>query len=211
MKHFLLALSLTLICGVAVAKEYTVTSPDGHLSVTVNAGKTLTYSIERDGVSLIAPSTLSLTLEGGTVWGPETRFRKAVRRSMDVTLDAPLFKRAQVRDHFNELSLLAKDFKLVFRAYNDGIAWRYEPVAPVTVKSEEVTFTFAGDWPAYIPYVSQHTETLESQFFSSQESQYTHSPGRPSGLSARYGGGPRRHKALHHGGRPHRLSRHVPL
>ena len=176
MKHFLLALSLTLICGVAVAKEYTVTSPDGHLSVTVNAGKTLTYSIERDGVSLIAPSTLSLTLKGGTVWGPETRFRKAVRRSMDVTLDAPLFKRAQVRDHFNELSLLAKDFKLVFRAYNDGIAWRYEPVAPVTVKSEEVTFTFAGDWPAYIPYVSQHTETLESQFFSSQESQYTHSP-----------------------------------
>ena len=176
MKRFLLAFSLLAIFASATAKEYTLVSPDGHLTVTVNAGKTLTYAIQRDGLSLMAPSELSLTLQDGTVWGPETRFRKAVRRSVDVSVDAPLFKRSQVRDHFNELSLLAKDFKLVFRAYDDAIAWRYQPVEPVNVKAEEVTFCFAGDWNAYIPYVSQHTETLESQFFSSQESQYSHHP-----------------------------------
>ena len=174
MKRTLLVLALAAVCSLAAAKDYTVTSPDGHLSVKIDAGKTLTYSIERDGLLLIKPSCLQLTLENGRQWGPSAQIKKAVTRTVDTTVDAPLFKRSQVRDHFNELVLQTKEYSLVFRAYDDGIAWRFVPVKPVTVKSEDILFSFAQDWPAYIPYVNQHTQTLEDQFFSSQESQYTH-------------------------------------
>ena len=174
MKRTLLVLALAAVCSLAAAKDYTVTSPDGHLSVKIDAGKTLTYSIERDGLLLIKPSCLQLTLDNGKQWGPSAQVKKAVTRTVDTTVDAPLFKRSQVRDHFNELVLQTKEYNLVFRAYDDGIAWRFVPVKPVTVKSEDILFTFAQDWPAYIPYVNQHTQTLEGQFFSSQESHYTH-------------------------------------
>ena len=174
MKRILTVLALAAVCGLAAAKDFTVTSPDGHLSVKIDAGKALTYSIERDGLLLIKPSVLQLTLENGTLWGPSAQIKKAVTRSVDNTVDSPVFKRAQVRDHFNELELQTKEYKLVFRAYDDGIAWRFVPVKPVTVKAEDILFSFAQDWPAYIPYVNQHTQTLEGQFFSSQESHYTH-------------------------------------
>ena len=174
MKRILSVLALVAVCSLAAAKDYSVTSPDGHLSVKIDAGKTLTYSIERDGMLLIKPSCLQLTLENGKLWGPSAQIRKAVTRSVDNTLESPVFKRSTVRDHFNELMLQTKEYNLVFRAYDDGIAWRFEPVKPVTVKSEDILFTFAQDWPAYIPYVNQHTQTLEGQFFSSQESHYTH-------------------------------------
>ena len=174
MKRILSVLALVAVCSLAAAKDYSVTSPDGHLSVKIDAGKTLTYSIERDGMLLIKPSCLQLTLESGKLWGPSAQIKKAVTRSVDNTLESPVFKRSTVRDHFNELVLQTKEYNLVFRAYDDGIAWRFEPVKPVTVKSEDILFTFAQDWPAYIPYVNQHTQTLEGQFFSSQESHYTH-------------------------------------
>ena len=128
----------------------------------------------RDGVVLIEPSCLQISLADGKVWGPDARIRKAVRRSVDTSVEAPLFKRSSVRDHFNEVALVTKEYKLVFRAYDDGIAWRFEPVKPVTVRAEDICFTFADDWKAFIPYVNQHTQTLDSQFFSSQESQYNH-------------------------------------
>ncbi len=174
MKRTLFVWALAAVCSLASAKDYTVTSPDGHLSVKIDAGKTLTYSIERDGLLLIQPSRLQLTLENGKLWGPSAQIKKAVTRTVDTTVDAPVFKRSRVRDHFNELVLQTKEYNLVFRAYDDGIAWRFVPVKPVTVKSEDILFSFAQDWPAYIPYVNQHTQTLESQFFSSQEAHYTH-------------------------------------
>lgn len=164
-----LAMGLTL-----QAKDYTVSSPDGHLNVTIYAGNSLSYSVSLDGQQLIGPSALSLTLADGSVWGPGTKFTKAQRRSVDEMVEAPVFKRSQVRDHYNELCLRSKAFSLVFRAYDDGIAWRFVPVKPVDVQAEEATFSFAKDWKAYIPYVSQNTQSLETQFVNSFESQYSH-------------------------------------
>ncbi len=168
--------TLLALCAAAVwaqAKDYTVVSPDGHLSVTVQTGKCLTYSVQRDGIALLSPSSIGLTLEDGTLWGPGTKFTKATKQSVDALYDAPVFKRSQVRDHYNQLTLRAKGFEVQFRAYDDGIAYRFVPAGPVTVKEEEASFSFAQDWEAYVPYVNQHTETLDSQFFSSQEAHYT--------------------------------------
>ena len=172
---------LTLILAFAAmfaagAKPYVVSSPDGRLKVTVDAGDKFTYSLERNGTVLLQPSEIGLSLADGTVWGPGSKFRKPMRRSVDVSFDALYFKRNTVRDRYNELVLPAKGFRVVFRVYDDGMAYRFETDKPVTVESEQATFSFAGDWPAYVPYVSHNTESLEGQFMSSCESQYAHHP-----------------------------------
>ena len=174
MKRLLTLWALCASVMAVQAKDYKLASPDGRLTLSVQTGERFTYSVSREGVVLLEPSAIGLTLADGTVWGPGTRFSKAVRRSVNTTYDAPVFKRSTVKDHYNELCLKAKGFEVQFRAYDDGIAWRFVPAKPVTVKAEETVFAFAKDWKAYIPYVNQHTETLESQFFSSQEAQYTH-------------------------------------
>lgn len=56
------------VCGIAAgvvnAKEYTLSSPDGHVRLTVDAGKRLTWSLMHDSTTVIAPSPISLSLDG---------------------------------------------------------------------------------------------------------------------------------------------------
>ena len=178
MKHFsslfrLMALSGALLAGLSLsAKNYTLLSPDGQVRVEVQTGSALTYSVYRDGAVLLTDSPIGLALADGTVWGAGTRFSRVSRRSVDETIPSTVYKRSQVHNRCNELSLKAKGFTLLFRAYDDGIAWRFVPDKAVTVSSEEANFVFAGDYKAYVPYVCQHTETLESQYFNSFESRY---------------------------------------
>ena len=167
----ILALFALFAAFSAAAKDYTLLSPDGHLKINVRDGATLTYSVSYNGTELITPSEIGLTLEDGTLYGPGTRFTKAVRSNRDQTFQAAVFKRSEVRDYCNELRLRAKDFDLVFRAYNDGAAYRYEPKKPITVKSEKATFRFADDWPAYVPYTG-NGDNDGSQFYTSFESLY---------------------------------------
>ena len=174
MKKQLFILFVALMATAVQAKDYKVASPDGHVNVSVSTGKALTYSIQRDGIQLISPSEISLTLSDGRVWGSGSRFSKAVRRHVDNKLKPVIFKRSVVTDCYNELQLRSRDFTLCFRVYDDGVAWRFCPAKAVTVTAEQATFAFADDWQAYIPYVRQNGETLESQFYTSFESQYHH-------------------------------------
>ena len=170
MKKILVLFAL-LAAFSAAAKDYTLLSPDGRLKISVQDGTTLTYSVSYNGTVLINPSEIGLTLEDGTLYGSGTRFTKAVRSSRDQTFQAAIFKRSEVQDKCNELRLKAKDFDLVFRAYNDGAAYRYEPRKAITVKSEKATFRFADDWPAYVPYTG-NGDNDGSQFYTSFESLY---------------------------------------
>ena len=170
MKKFIALLSL-LLAFTAAGKDYSLLSPDGRLQISVQTGSVLTYAVSYDGQQLITPSEIGLTLEDGTLFGPGTKFTKAVKSARNQSFQTALFKRSEVKDVCNELRLKAKGWDLVFRAYNDGAAYRYEPQKPVTVKSEKATFRFAEDWPAYVPYTG-NGDSDGSQFYTSFESTY---------------------------------------
>ena len=169
----LIALFSLMLAITAAAKDYTLLSPDGRLQISVQTGQTLTYAVSYNGQALITPSEIGLTLENGTLYGPGTKFTKAVKSARNQSFQTALFKRSVVNDVCNELRLRAKDFDVVFRAYDDGAAYRFEPQKPVTVKSEKATFRFADDWPAYVPYTG-NGDNDGSQFYTSFEAQYQH-------------------------------------
>lgn len=168
-------ITATLLPSAAKDATYKVTSPDGHLTATVSIGKTVSYSVARDAVSLIEPSEISMTLSGGIVFGENDKVRKVRKASVDQTLPAIAYKKAVVRDNCNEISIIFKEFTLTFRAYDEGVAYRFTSSLKNDSKvlAEKAQFNFAKDWDAYVPYVKQHTETLENQYWNSFENTYS--------------------------------------
>ena len=164
MRPLLLLLTCAaLLPGTAYAaapRHFELASPDGHLRLGVDAGPQITYTLDRDGVSVMAPSGLSVQLADGTAYDGSVRFEKALRRSVDDSFATPVYKRATVRDHFNELTLRYKTFDLVFRAYDAGVAWRFvsRAKAGFTVRDEQAEFRFAEDVEATVPYVRHDSQ-----------------------------------------------------
>lgn len=171
-------LALTMFSASIHAKVYTLTSPDSHISVTVTEGECVRYDVERDGVVLLKDASASMTLMDGRVFGAQTKASKVLRRSVDQTVSTVVYQKKVVRDRFNELTLRYKEYDVIFRAYDKGVAYRFvaHTKAPFKVQSEKADFAFAGDWNMFVPYVAQHLETLESQLFSSFENRYVHAP-----------------------------------
>ena len=157
--------------------NYRVTSPDGHISATVMVGEDIRYSVSRNEQTLIAPSTISMDLSDGTVFGQNDKVRKTVRTSFDETFSTVAYKKAEVRDNYNQILLNFKEFSLIFRAYNDGVAYRFvsnlDKKKTYEVISEQAEFNFGEDRQAFIPYVNSGAKTVEGQYFNSFENTYT--------------------------------------
>ncbi|MDE6857521.1 MAG: glycoside hydrolase family 97 protein, partial [Alistipes sp.] len=140
----------------------------------------LTYDIVRDGRTLLEPSPIALTLSDGRELGPSARVLKASRTSVDTTVPSPLYRSAEVRDRYNSLTLRMKGgWSVEFRAYADGIAYRFATTArqPFEITGEQVVFRFPGDFTATVPYVAVGSDgDFESQFRNSFENTYTTAP-----------------------------------
>lgn len=179
MRNLLMAILLTICASPLFAqKSYTLTSPDGKIVVTIEAGKQLTYSVAQDGETVLFPSQIALRLGDGRTLGENSRVRSARTRSVDETIVAPFYKRAEVTDRCNELTLAFREkFAVVFRAYDDGAAYRFTTDFPAdfVVENETAQFEFGKDCKAYIPYV-RIKGTLEQQYNNSFENVYTVTP-----------------------------------
>lgn len=180
-KRFLFSIAAAFLFAAtpSFAKDvnYRVTSPDGHISATVIVGEDIRYSVSRNEQTLIAPSTISMNLSDGTVFGRNDKVRKTVRTSFDDTFSTVAYKKAEVRDNYNQISLNFKEFSLIFRAYDDGVAYRFvsnlDKKKTYEVISEQAEFNFGEDRQAFIPYVNSGAKTVEGQYFNPFENTYT--------------------------------------
>ena len=173
-----LAAALIAVTAFAAPKTYELKSPDGKLSVSVNAGEGIFYTLSHEGDLLLDKSQISMATVQGDLFGGVQPVKKVTRRSVSQTLPTVLYKKAQVKDEFNEMTLKFKKFSLVFRAYDEGMAYRF--VSHLTgayeVEHEFANFNFAEDWNMWAAYVCQHTQTLESQYYNSFENRYEYIP-----------------------------------
>lgn len=176
-KIFITALAL-MTAGSCLAKVQTfdLTSPDASICASIKVEADVTLSVSIDGKSILSPSPISMTLDDGTVYGAADRVRKAVRRTVDETFPTPIYKRSEVRNHFNELTLMFDEFSLLVRAYDDGVAYRFvsKSKKPFKVMSEQADFTFPENWKFRGSYVAGSKRTVEAQYYNSQENLYTY-------------------------------------
>jgi alpha-glucosidase len=154
----------------------TVTSPDGKIVVNIDLVGELTYSLAVDGREIFAPSRLGMMLYDGTMLGASVELLDLSTASVDSTWENPFGKRRTVRNHYNELTLTFLDrtskkfiFQVVFRVFDDGVAFRYVVPEQSDLKElvlyrdlTEFKFKFPGD---HICYAGEH----DKKFRSSQE------------------------------------------
>ena len=173
-----LAAALRVISAFAAPKDYVLRSPDEKLLVTIETGNGISYTLKHDGDLLLDRSEIGMYMTDGTVFGGYLNVKKASTRTVSETIKAIMYKKAEIKDEFNELTLKFKDFSLIFRAYDDGMAYRFvsHKEEAYNVDYETAEFNFAKDWNMWAAYVCQHTETLESQYYNSFENQYSYTP-----------------------------------
>ncbi|WP_080905762.1 glycoside hydrolase family 97 protein [Parabacteroides sp. Marseille-P3160] len=177
----LLAAASMMVCSFSFAeKKFTLKAPDGQLQVDITIDKTIEYSVTQGSDLLISPSPISMTLTNGQAFGIDPKFQKKSTRSVNQTIAPPVYKRAEIKDEFNELALKFKgDYTLIFRAYNEGVAYRFVSTSSkgFEVQSEQASFRFPADAQAFVPYVKGRTDAgFEAQFFNSFENTYEHIP-----------------------------------
>ena len=174
----ILAAVLMTVGAAAASKHYELKSPDGNLVVSIEAGEGVSYSLTHGQDLLIAMTNIAMATVEGVYFGGVQPVKKVTRRSVSETIQTVVYKKVEVKDEFNEIVLRFKNFSVVFRAYDDGMAYRFisHLKGQYHIEYEMAKFDFVQDWNMWVAYVAQHTETLESQFYNSFENRYSYTP-----------------------------------
>jgi alpha-glucosidase len=172
MKRTLLMIALVAITAYSLmAKEYKVTSPDGKIAIVVNVGNDIKFYTTYDGKEVINASKVAMTLADGTVMGDNSRVKK-VKYSQINEIIKPVVasKRSEIADNCNIMAIsFNSDFALQFRAYNDGVAYRFETSKKedITIRNEVSRFSFPAGSVSWYP--------LETSFMSHNERTFIYS------------------------------------
>ena len=171
-------LILCVLCAFSAQaqKQYSLTSPDGKLKTNITTGKQLTYDITFHNQQVLEASPLSMTLDNGEVWGENDKVSKVTRKSINGKISTPLYRANEIVENYNELTLQFKDFNVVFRAYDDGIAYRFvnKGKKPFNVVDELVNYQFPTDAIASVPYVKPRKGV--NKYANSFENYYANVP-----------------------------------
>ncbi|HWW01566.1 MAG TPA: glycoside hydrolase family 97 protein [Candidatus Acidoferrum sp.] len=138
-------------------------SPDGKIEVTVAARGRLTYSVQVDNQAVLQPSRLGFEFSDGASLGSNVELSTTQRRGANSAWENKWGKRREVRDRYNELRLalrevagvgMGRNFEVEFRAYDDGVAFRYVLPAQAAMgafllRREPTEFCFAGDYQCF--------------------------------------------------------------
>ena len=185
MKKSLAIVALMLICVVAHAapKQTVVSSPDGRTTMLIDwSDATLRWSLQRDGKMLVHPSKISMTTSNG-VWGEDVRSAKVRRVSVNREVEAPLYRQAKVREHYNQATIDFRAsgvrFAVEVRVFDDGAAYRFvsQNSGGYDVLDECAEFSFDAQSHAWVPYVnykSNATREYSTQYYTSFENTYHH-------------------------------------
>jgi alpha-glucosidase len=138
------------------ATEQHLASPDGRLEVVVWARDRLGYDVLYQGKPMLAACELSLAVDGVRL-GVSPQLVRVERRAVDARVDPPVrLAAATLVDRYHELRLeFAGGYAVVFRAYDEGVAYRFEtalPAAEVKVGDEQALFRFAADAEVIYPH-----------------------------------------------------------
>lgn len=156
MKRYPFFLFLCLAFGAQAQKSkiFTLESPNGNISIKVEAGEKLSWSVAHKGQQVIEPSNFSLQLLDGSVLGANAKITSAPYHEVNTSFNALNYRKSIVKEEYHQLTLNCKgDYGVVFRAYNDAVAYRFftKRKGEIIIRNEEANFNFAADHKAFIP------------------------------------------------------------
>src|ERR1035441_8996106 len=143
--YFAVFFALAAVWGAAVpgfaSGSLTVTSPDGNIAISFELksnlqpylrGERAYYRVSYKGRQVLGDSPLGLDFRGAKALDQDFAIVGSDLKSQESTWENPLGAKRHVPDHYNQLTVSlaerhppARLLDLIFRAYNEGVAFRY--------------------------------------------------------------------------------------
>ncbi len=170
-------LALSMGAAQAGPVPLTVASPDGRLQVAVDLDGqgTPTFAVTVAGEPVVS-GTLGLVFAGSGRLGDHLRVVGTRRDTVDATFAIPVGKASEGRDRHRELVVELEEtvpphrrLELAFRAFDDGVAFRYQlpaqdALAAFVLLDELTQFTFPGDPTARAMPLASYTTAYEAYY-----------------------------------------------
>lgn len=137
----------------AAGKFYTVKSPNGKLEATVFINETISYQLKLDSLLILDRSAIGLQMEGNV--SEKIRVTGYKIRKATEHIVSPFYRVPSFTETYNELDIsINGNYGIHFRAYNEGIAYRFYTTAkkPFIIKNEIAEFNFPDNYEAYVSY-----------------------------------------------------------
>lgn len=145
----LLFLSITLLSNANF--ERALHSPDQSIKVFISFSGKLTYRVFVNGQLIMPASVIDMVLLDGRKLSVSKGVSKASTRAVNEIIVSPVpEKRKHIPDVFNELTIeLKNSFRVIFRVYNDGVAYRIGTrfTDSIRVADEIAHFNFTAAHP----------------------------------------------------------------
>ncbi len=157
-----LVISFTFLCLFLNAfaqktKTYQLFSPDQKNRITITAGDRIRWSVQHGEITVLSPSTVAIEQVGAAFLPGATAVLRVKQQMIRDSITTVAYKKDRVINTCNELVLECKgNYSIVFRAYNDGVAYRFITRFPgeTVINREEAVFNFPGDPLIHIPFTS---------------------------------------------------------
>lgn len=165
---------ISLTVSAQKIKSFQLKSPDGKITVTVDATKNLSWAVKHENTQVIIPSAISLSLSNGEVLGRNVAISNSKISAVQSSISTTLYKKAVVPDNYNQLDINFKNnYGVIFRVYNDGVAYRFvtKRKDSLIINNEQSEFNLDNDYKTLIPYVREPRYNND-QFQTSFESLY---------------------------------------
>lgn len=119
--------ALFILMGqVSLAQSIVLSSPDRKITTRIEIADKIFYSVSQGSDLVLDKSSLGLNLKSGYLGkSPKLLKKQIVSRNTSFRPVVPL-KFSDIKNEYNELRMdFAGDYSVVFRAYNDGVAYRF--------------------------------------------------------------------------------------
>jgi alpha-glucosidase len=171
---FVLPLLLVITVSAQKNKTFQLRSPDGRKVVSIEAGKNLQWSLMNGSTQVITPSAMSMHLQSGDILGVNMQIKSSKMEKVNTTIKAFDYIKDIIPDVYNQLTITCKgDYGIIFRAYDDGVAYRFftKKNEELIMLNEEATFNFDKDYKCFVPFVRDFRGA--EQYIQSFEALYT--------------------------------------
>lgn len=159
--------------GAQAQKRLQLRSPSNNTVVTIDLADSLYYSISFAGTQVMTRSTAALNTDRG-FFGIRPRLLSAKKREVRTTIINPVpNKRREIPDRFNEITLKLKgEYSITFRAYDDGVAYRFDTSVPdsIIIMSETAHFNYTHSDTVYFAKIQRRDN--QDRYHTSFEEPY---------------------------------------
>jgi alpha-glucosidase len=135
----------SIIINAQKSKTFEIKSLNGNIDLKVEVGAKLQWSVQHNGQQIIAPSSISLQIRGDEILGDNAKIKSTNSEKITSQIQAINYKKAIIPDEYSQLTINCKgDYGLIFRVYNDGVAYRFytKKKGEIVVENEEANFNF---------------------------------------------------------------------